>query len=72
MFALKAAPLGEFMAPGMWIGGGKGNVSQALRGIVQSACLLACPAIGFEHELSHEEIDLERVVRSWRRAAFCL
>ena len=44
MFALKAAPLGEFMAPGMWIGGGKGNVSQALRGIVQSASLLAWPA----------------------------
>src|ERR1035441_1918714 len=36
MFALKAAPLGEFMAPGMWLGGGKGNVSQDLRGIVQS------------------------------------
>ena len=36
MFALKAAPLGEFMAQGMWIGGGKENVSQDLRGIVQS------------------------------------
>ena len=36
MLARKAAPLGEFVAPGMWIGGGKGNVSQDLRGIVQS------------------------------------
>ena len=52
MFALKAARPGWFMVPGTLIGGGKENVPQFLQGMVQSACLWACPGVGFQHEQS--------------------
>jgi hypothetical protein len=52
MFALKAARPGWFIVPGTLIGGGKEDMPQFLKGIVQSACLWACPDVGFQHEQS--------------------
>ena len=51
-FARKADRPGELMALGPLIGGGQGDVPQVLKGIVQRACLWACPGVGFQHEQS--------------------
>jgi hypothetical protein len=52
MFAPKDLRPGEMMALRILSGGRKGNMPQTLKGIAQSACLLACLGAGAEHEQS--------------------
>jgi hypothetical protein len=52
MFARKATRPSVLMSLGPLIGGGQGNVPQVLKRIVESACLGACPDVGFLHEQS--------------------
>ena len=52
MLAPKELRPSELMAVKTLIGGRTGNMRQTLKDIDQSACLWACPGVGFQHEQS--------------------
>ena len=52
VFAPRDLRPSEIMALSTLIGGRTGNMPQTLERIVESACLRACPGVGFQHEQS--------------------
>ena len=52
MFAPKDLRPSEIMALRTLIGGRTANMPQTLEGIIESACLWACPGVGFQPEQS--------------------
>ena len=60
MFAPKDLRPSEIMALRTFIGGRTGNMPPTLEGIIESACLWACPEVGFQGKVP------ESVKQGWQ------